>query len=170
MPQPTIVRRLAGFTLLTLALGTAPLAQAADTPTETPAVKPAGPSATERLMVARKAIDAKDWNKALNELNLAAREDPRNADVQNLLGYTYRKRSNPDLAKAFEHYKEALKLNPKHKGAHEYIGEAYLMDKKPAEAQKHLAQLEALCGNKTCEEYADLAKAIADYNARAAAK
>ena len=37
------------------------------------------------------------------------------------------------------------------------------MDKKPAEAEKHLVQLEALCGNKTCEEYADLAKAIADY-------
>ena len=44
------------------------------------------------------------------------------------------------------------------------------MDKKPAEAQKHLAQLEILCGNKTCEEYADLAKAIADYTARATTK
>ena len=103
-------------------------------------------------------------------MNLAAKEDPRNADVQNLLGYSYRKRSNPDLTKAFEHYNEALKLNPRHKGAHEYIGEAYLMDKKPAEAQKHLAQLEVLCGNKTCEEYADLAKAIANYNAQATAK
>jgi Flp pilus assembly protein TadD len=170
MPQRFHVRRLAGFAIAALALGTAPFARAADTPTETPSFKPAGPTAKERLVVARKAIDAKDWNKALNELNLAAKEDPRNADVQNLLGYSYRKRSNPDLAKAFEHYNEALKLNPKHKGAHEYIGEAYLMDKKPAEAQKHLAQLEVLCGNKTCEEYADLAKAIADYNARATAK
>jgi hypothetical protein len=60
----------------------------------------------------------------------------------------------------------ALQLDPKHKGAHEYIGEAYLMDKKPAEAEKHLASLEKICGNKTCEEYADLAKSLADYRAK----
>jgi Flp pilus assembly protein TadD len=127
---------------------------------------PAGPTASERLVAARKAIDGKDWSKALFELNQAARDEPRNADIHNLLGYTYRKRATPDLAQAFDHYKTALSLNPKHKGAHEYIGEAYLMDKKPAEAEKHLAQLEALCGNKTCEEYADLAKALADYKAK----
>ncbi len=125
-----------------------------------------GPTASERLVTARKAIDGKDWSKALFELNQAVRDEPRNADIHNLLGFTYRKRASPDLGKAFDHYKTALNLNPKHKGAHEYIGEAYLMDKKPAEAEKHLAQLEALCGNKTCEEYADLAKALADYIAK----
>jgi tetratricopeptide (TPR) repeat protein len=86
--------------------------------------------------------------------------------VHNLLGYSYRKQAQPNLAKAFEHYQKALGLNPKHKGAHEYIGEAYLMDKKPSEAQKHLAELEKLCGNKNCEEYADLAKAISEYKAK----
>ena len=40
------------------------------------------------------------------------------------------------------------------------------MDKKPAEAEKHLATLEKLCGNKTCEEYADLAKSLADYRVK----
>ena len=125
-----------------------------------------GPSMSDRLANARKAIDAKDWSKAMLELNQAAKDEPRNADVHNLLGYTYRKRATPDLAKAFEHYKTALSINPKHKGAHEYIGEAYLMDKKPVEAEKHLAQLETLCGNKTCEEYADLAKSIADYKSK----
>ena len=166
MPNRFHLRRLAGFVLAACAVGSTAFVRAADTPSETPSVKPTGPGVKERLSIARTAIDAKDWNKALSELNLAAKEDPRNADVQNLLGYSYRKRSNPDLAKAFEHYKEALRLNPNHKGAHEYIGEAYLMDKNPAEADKHLAQLEAICGNKTCEEYADLAKAIADYKAR----
>jgi tetratricopeptide (TPR) repeat protein len=170
MPNRFHLRRLAGFVLAACAVGSTAFVRAADTPSETPSVKPTGPGVKERLSIARTAIDAKDWTKALNELNLAAKEDPRNADVQNLLGYSYRKRSNPDLAKAFEHYKEALRLNPNHKGAHEYIGEAYLMDKKPAEAQKHLVQLEAICGNKTCEEYADLAKSIAEYNARAATK
>jgi Flp pilus assembly protein TadD len=123
------------------------------------------PPTDVRLTTARKAIDAKDWNLAMNELTAARRADPRNADVHNLLGYSYRKRPNPDLAKAFEHYKIALDINPKHRGAHEYIGEAYLMDKKPAEAEKHLAQLEAICG-KSCEEYQDLAKSIAEYKAK----
>ena len=129
-------------------------------------IAPKGPSTNERLDLARKAIETKDWNKALFELNQAVQAEPRNADVHNLLGYTYRKRATPDLPKAFDHYKKALELNPRHKGAHEYIGEAYLMDKKPAEAEKHLARLEAICGNKTCEEYADLLKSIADYKAK----
>lgn len=125
-----------------------------------------GPTLSERLVTARKAIDAKDWSRALADLNQAARDEPRNADVHNLLGYTYRKRAAPDLAKAFEHYNLALKINPNHKGANEYIGEAYLADKKPAEAEKHLARLETICGNKTCEEYTDLFKSIADYKSR----
>jgi Flp pilus assembly protein TadD len=124
-----------------------------------------GPSTSERLASARKAIEAKDWARAKTELDAALREEPRNADVHNLLGYSYRKRANPDLPKAFEHYNMALKLNPNHRGAHEYIGEAYLMDKKPEEAEKHLAALEKICGNKTCEEYEDLAKSIAAYKA-----
>jgi Tfp pilus assembly protein PilF len=126
----------------------------------------AQPSAAERLETARQAIAAKDWKRSLAELNLAVRDEPRNADAHNLLGYSYRKQAQPNLGKAFEHYQKALSLNPQHKGAHEYIGEAYLMDKKPDMAQKHLAELEKLCGNKTCEEYADLSKALSDYKAK----
>jgi len=29
------------------------------------------------------------------------------------------------MKQAFEHYERALKLNPRHRGAHEYVGEAY---------------------------------------------
>ena len=160
MPQRFHARRLAGFAIAAFALGTAPFAGAADTPTETPSFKPAGPSVKERLSVARKAIDAKDWNKALNELNLAAREDPRNADVQNLLGYSLR--NSGQLDKAFTAYNNALRLDPKHKGAHEYIGIAYLQLKQPAKAQEHLVALKGICGD-NCEETQDLAKAIAAY-------
>ena len=123
------------------------------------------PSVAERLTDARKAIDSGKWSAASSELNVSLREEPRNADVHNLLGYYNRKKPQPDLAKAFEHYNTALKIDPKHKGAHEYLGEAYLMDKKPAEAEKLLASLETICGNKTCEEYKDLAGAIAKYKA-----
>ncbi len=124
------------------------------------------PSAGERIDLARQAIKSRDWKKALAELNLAVREEPRNADIHNLLGYSYRKQASPNLPKAFEHYNTALRLDARHKGAHEYIGEAYLMDRKPAEAEKHLAALEKICGNASCEEYADLAKSIADYKAK----
>ena len=130
------------------------------------AAAPTTPTASERITTARDAIKAKNWKLALTELNTAAKDEPKNADVHNLLGYSYRKQAQPNLPKAFEHYKTALQLDPKHKGAHEYIGEAYLMDKKPAEAEKHLATLEKLCGNKTCEEYADLAKSLADYRVK----
>ena len=65
----------------------------------------------------------------------------------------------------FAHYRLALRLDPTHRGAHETIGEAYLMDGKPAEARRHLAELERLCGNRTCEEYGDLAGAIDRYRA-----
>lgn len=125
-----------------------------------------GPTVNQRLTTARKAIEAKDWSRAQFELNAAVRDEPRNADIHNLLGYTARKRATPDLPKAFEHYKTALQLDPRHKGAHEYIGEAYLMAKQPDEAQKHLAELEKICGTKTCEEYEDLAKSIAAYKAQ----
>jgi Flp pilus assembly protein TadD len=125
-----------------------------------------GPSTNDRLKNARQAIEARNWSRALSELNQAERAEPRNADVQNLLGYTYRKKETPELAKAFEHYENALRLDPRHKGAHEYIGEAYLMDRKPELAEKHLADLEKLCGNRNCEEYQDLAKSIADYKAK----
>jgi Flp pilus assembly protein TadD len=137
---------------------TSAMAFAVDTSSSDPA-----PTVKERLGAARQAIKAQDWKRAMFELNEAQREEPRNAEVHNLLGYSYRKRATPDMAKAFEHYRTALKLDPRHKGVHEYIGEAYLMEKNPAEAEKHLAELEKICGNKTCEEYADLAKAIAQY-------
>jgi tetratricopeptide (TPR) repeat protein len=70
------------------------------------------------------------------------------------------------LAKAFEHYKLALQIDPGHKGAHEYIGEAYLMDQRPAEAERHLAELARLCGNQNCEEYVDLAEAIESFKGK----
>jgi predicted Zn-dependent protease len=137
-----------------------PLARAADTPSPAP-VKA---SAADRLATARRAIEGKDWNVALRQLQSLERDEPRNADVHNLLGYTLRKKASPDLPQAIAHYKTALQIDPRHRGAHEYIGEAYLMDRKPAEAEKHLAELEKICG-KACEEYQDLAKSIAGYKA-----
>ncbi len=139
-------------------------AQAADTGPAT-----TQPTASDRMSTARDAIKANQWSQAIAELRLAVRDEPKNADAHNLLGYSYRKQAKPDLPKSFEHYNIALKLDPMHKGTHHYIGVAYLMDKKPAEADKHLALLEKACGNRTCPEYQDLAKTIAQYKSSGAA-
>jgi len=104
------------------------------------------------------ALKAKDWDRAVHHLAIAARAEPANADVQNLLGYAYRNQRKFDLA--FVHYTEALRLDPTHRGANEYIGEAYVLVGDKAKAQEHLAALERICG-KGCEEYQDLARAIA---------
>ena len=131
-----------------------------------PGSSPAEPSARERMTNARKALEVHDYSKAVAELRNVVRSDPRNAEAHSLLGYSYRKSPSPDLARAFEHYNTALKIDPRHKGAHEYIGEAYLSDRKPDQAEKHLAELERICGNRSCEEYADLSRAIADYKVK----
>lgn len=113
----------------------------------------------------KRAIEARDWSGAIKSLTSAAQRDSRNADIQNLLGYAYR--NSGQLDPAFKHYQRALQLDPQHVGAHEYIGEAYLMANNPAKAEEHLATLKRLCRTAICEEYNDLSKKIAQYRARA---
>ena len=102
----------------------------------------------------KKAIEAKNWSAAIKSLSSAALRDTRNADIQNYLGYAYR---NGQMDLAFQHYERALKLNPRHRGAHEYVGEAYLMVNNLAKAEEHLAALQKICLI-PCEEYEDLKK------------
>lgn len=121
------------------------------------------PTVNQRMKVARDAIAKSDWRAVKYETEKVIADEPGNADAHNLLAYAYRKQAHPDLPLAFEHYHMALRLNPLHKGAHEYIGEAYLMVRKPEMAERHLAELEKICGNRECEEYEDLAEAIAAF-------
>ena len=65
------------------------------------------------------------------------------------------------MAEAEAWYLKALKLNPKHLGANEYLGELYVMTGQMDKAKARLATIAKICGNTTCEEYGDLAKAIA---------
>ena len=61
---------------------------------------------------------------------------------------------------AIAQYKEALRIDPQHRGAHEYLGMAYVQTKDIGKAKELLASLETICGV-TCEEYLALQKAIA---------
>ena len=113
----------------------------------------------------RKAVEAKDFKSALNHLAKAAQETPKDADVHNLLGYSYRNTKQFD--KALEHYRTALKLDPNHRSAHEYMGELYLDMGQPANAEKQLQALKSACpwfGK--CGEYEDLKEAIEKYKAQ----
>jgi Flp pilus assembly protein TadD len=118
------------------------------------------------LDAGRKAIQARDWNAAVRSLTAAERREPRNADVHNLLGYSYRNSGKLDLA--FKHYARALQLDSRHLGAHEYVGEAYLMANNLPKAEEHLAVLAKLCAQ-GCREREDLEKQVAEFRRRSAA-
>ncbi len=125
--------------------------------------KTAQPALERNYAQGVKAVDKKDWNLAVFHLYKAVTADPTNADAQNWLGYSYRKLK--DFDSAFAAYGEALSIDPKHKGAHEYIGEAYLMTGNLAKAEEHLAALAKLCP-KGCEEREELAEKVAAFKAR----
>jgi len=109
-------------------------------------------------------VEGKDFKSSLAHLTNAAQETPDDADVHNLLGYSYRKVGQFD--KAMEHYGLALKLDRNHRGAHEYVGELYLETNRLAEAEQQLQALSKACpwfGK--CDERDDLKAAIEKYKA-----
>ena len=106
------------------------------------------------------AVEAKNWKEAIQRLSSAALRDTRNADLQNFLAYSYRNAG--ELPLAFKHYSRALEINPRHRGAHEYLGEAYLMIGNLPKAEEHLAALEKICLI-PCDEYAHLEKRLKEY-------
>jgi Flp pilus assembly protein TadD len=108
----------------------------------------------------KKALVAEDWNGAIATLKLAALRDPRNADIQNYIGYAYRRLRQ--LGPAMQHYQEAIQLNRRHRSAHEHLGELYLVLGDPAKAGQQLATLEEICLI-PCVETEDLKRAIAAY-------
>ena len=144
---------------LLIVLAAATVATAADTP------EPARAPADRDLGEARTRIAAKDWPGARDVMQKAVARDPGNADYHNLLAYSIRHTANPNMDVVFKHYGEALRIDPKHRGAHEYIGEAYLLVANVAKAKEHLAALDKLCFF-SCEEHRDLKKAIQEYEAR----
>jgi tetratricopeptide (TPR) repeat protein len=108
----------------------------------------------------KQALAANDWNGAIKALGSAALRDTRNADIQNYLGYAYRRLRQ--LEPAFRHYRLALMLNPRHRSAHEHLGEAHLVVGNLPQAEEHLAALERVCLI-PCEEYDGLKRAITEY-------
>jgi tetratricopeptide (TPR) repeat protein len=112
----------------------------------------------------KRALVAEDWNGAIAALELAVLRDPRNADIQNYIGYAYRRLR--EMGPAMGHYQQALMLNPRHRSAREHLGELYLALGEPIKAEEQLAALKEICLI-PCDELADLERAIAAYEAAA---
>jgi tetratricopeptide (TPR) repeat protein len=108
----------------------------------------------------KRALVGEDWSGAITALKLAAARDPYNADIQNYIGYAYRRLRQ--VGPAMQHYQQALVLNRRHRNAHAHLGELYLVLGDAAKAEQQLATLEEVCLI-PCVETDDLKRAIATY-------
>ena len=145
---------LLGSLLASLLLAVAATSFAADTSST--------PAANDKLAPARARIAEKNWSAAIDELKKV--NDAGSADWNNLMGYSLRKADAANIPEAEKFYDEALRIEPKHRGALEYSGELYLMTGNLEKAEQRLAALDKACFL-PCEEHSDLKRAVARYKA-----
>jgi len=115
------------------------------------------------LAVAREHVRAKAWEEAIPKLEEALAEDESNADILNLLGFSHRQLTQHD--EALTYYQRALKIDPEHLGANEYLGELYLKTGRLDDALARLQVLDDACFL-PCKEYTELKGSIEKYKAR----
>ena len=101
-----------------------------------------------------------DWQQVLTRMRAVTDRHPLDADAWNYMGHAARQLGALD--QAFNHYQRALLLDPAHRGAHEYAGEAYLLVGNLAQAEQHLNALANLC-RPTCEEHDELKAKVERY-------
>ena len=109
------------------------------------------------------ALKAGDFAAALLRFKGALRRFPDAANLHNELGFAHRKLGRYEPA--FVHYRRALAIDPRHRAAHEYIGEAYLAVDDLAGAERHLKALGEIC-LLPCDEQQDLRRAIDAHRAK----
>ena len=113
-----------------------------------------------KLRPVQEVIEQGDFDAALVKLKALYQQNPKDPDVLNLLGYSYRKLG--DFDSALRHYQAALSVAPKHKGANEYLGELYLQTGQLHKAEERLAVLDKACFF-GCKQYDELEDAIEAY-------
>ena len=132
-----------------------------------PTVQAAGSSdddenaATTDLKLVERLIYKEKYKKAVGRLEKIVKQDKKNADAWNLLGFA--SRNLGDVETATTAYETALSLNSEHLGALEYQGELYISIGKMAKAQSNLDRLNELCPD-GCEEQQALKRALANTN------
>ena len=115
-----------------------------------------GSMTQQKLQRVEQLAKAQQWQQAEALLRDLRQDAANSADVWNWSGYVARKSGR--LSEAFPYYDKALAIDPKHRGAHEYLGEAYLQNGEREKARQQLQILQGLCGQ--CEEAQDLAAAL----------
>lgn len=106
------------------------------------------------------AVEDGAFRRALRLLDSVVESEPRNADAWNYKGFSHRNLGQ--LAEAQAAYDKALAIDPKHRGAREYLGELYLMKDDVAGAEAQLRELDSICYF-GCKEYDELKAAIAKH-------
>jgi Flp pilus assembly protein TadD len=154
--------------LIIAALSAAP-AFAMDTPKPDPKEPEKKGAVADPLAGARTAIAREDWTAAQALARQAVVLNPNSADAHNLYAYSMRKGPSPQMDLVFRHYNEALRIDPQHRAAREYLGEAYLMTGNVAKAKELLAELDRLC-KAGCVEQAELKRSISTFERQHAAK
>ena len=102
------------------------------------------------------AIHESEFARAIDNLKLVLKDEPRNADAHDWLGFAYLRTG--ERALATKHLGEALRLEPRHLRAHLHLGEAHLAAGDAKRAGDTLAALRKLC--KPCEETVELERAL----------
>ena len=121
------------------------------------------PASSEDLDYAagKAAFERKDWQAAIANLSLVP-SGPRQDEAQTMLAYAWRKLGRYDLA--LDNYAAVLARDPRHRGALEYLGEAYLDLGRVDDANATRARLAEACGTAAgCEELEDLERAYAEH-------
>jgi len=119
-----------------------------------------GDASFDEYSTALRLIHHEKYGEAIPHLQSALADKPHSADILNYLGYTERMVGNYQYSMSY--YQLALKEDPDHKGAHEYLGELYLNMKDLPSAQAQLAILQKLCDG-DCDETDALTKSITAY-------
>lgn len=116
-------------------------------------------------------LDASDYAGAINVLSAYVDDPSRTdadamtmADAYNLLGYSYRSLTPPDMGNALASYQLALSKNPDHCGVYEYLGEMYLQQTDLPNAVAQLEELNTRCAGSM--ETQMLQDAITEYEAQ----
>lgn len=126
-------------------------AQAVDVPSRNPALEERG------MRMAREALAQRDWERAVSVLQTHVNVFPEDADAYSLLGFAQRQLGRFDLS--LSAYERALAIDPRHLGAHAYLGILMLTQGQRERAISLLQSLSQLCQT-PCEALQQLQEAL----------
>ena len=90
------------------------------------------------------------YSQAFSKLEKAHKENKKDPDILNYMGFTSRKVGNFEVAEKF--YLQGLSIKPNHNGINEYLGELYVQTNRIDKANERLAILKDC----NCDEYKEL--------------